>query len=293
MHSIFTSKLLRIILIFIAYFTFAMLLACGGKNAEEESKSLMIKGSDTMVHLVSRWAEVFMGKYADVEISVTGGGSGTGIAALINGTTDICAASRKMKQKEIDLAKEQDIKPLEHTVAMDGIALVVNPENPINSLSIEQLEKIYTGVYTRWDQVGGPDEPIGVLSRESSSGTYVFFQEHVLNKKDYTPNARLMPATSAIIQSVSTDKWSIGYVGLGYAAEAGEKVKVLAVSESAATEAILPSMETVIDGSYSIARPLYLYTKGEPEGLTRAFLEFCLSNEGQEIVKETGYVTVK
>jgi len=275
-----------------ATFTLVIFLACGGEKAEEESKSIMIKGSDTMVHLVSSWAEAYMNKWADLEISVTGGGSGTGIAALINGTTDICAASRNMKSKEIKLAEEKGTVPMEHAVAMDGIALVVNPENPVSSLSIEQLGKIYTGAYTNWNQVGGPDEPIGVLSRESSSGTYVFFQEHVLKKKDYTPSARLMPATSAIIQSVSADTWSIGYVGLGYAAEAGDKVKVLAIYKTDPGAAIMPSVETVLDGSYSIARGLYLYTKGTPEGTIKKFLAFCLSVEGQEIVKETGYVTV-
>lgn len=292
MTEITKSKSVSLLMAILAVFALIVFLACGGEKAEEESNSIMIKGSDTMVHLVSSWAEAYMNKWADAEISVTGGGSGTGIAALINGTTDICAASRNMKPKEIKLAEEKGAMPMEHTVAMDGIALVVNPENPIDTLSIEQLGKIYTGAYTNWNQVNGPDEPIGVLSRESSSGTYVFFQEHVLNKKDYTPNARLMPATSAIIQSVSNDTWSIGYVGLGYAAEAGDKVKVLAIYETDPAAAIMPSMETVLDGSYSIARGLYLYTKGEPEGAIKKFLDFCLSAEGQEIVKETGYVTV-
>ncbi len=285
-------KSISLLMAIVATFALVIFLACGGEKAEKESHSIMIKGSDTMVHLVSSWAEAYMNKWANTEISVTGGGSGTGIAALINGTTDICAASRKMKPKEIELAEEKGAIPMEHTVAMDGIALVANPENPISALSIEQLGKIYTGAYTNWSQVGGPDEPIGVLSRESSSGTYVFFQEHVLKKKDYTPSARLMPATSAIIQSVSTDAWSIGYVGLGYATAAGDKVKVLAIYETDPALAVMPSVETVLDGSYSIARGLYLYTKGEPEGMIKKFIDFCLSPEGQEIVKETGYVTV-
>lgn len=256
------------------------------------ARYITIKGSDTMVHLVSTWAEEFMKQHDDIEISVTGGGSGTGIAAMINGTTDICAASRQIKPKEMKLAEQKGIEPMEHVVARDGIAIVVHPDNPVSVLTIEQLGKIYTGAYTNWSEVGGPDKPIGVLSRESSSGTYVFFQEHVLKKKDYTTRARLMPATSAIIQSVSSDKWAIGYVGLGYAAEAGEKVKTLAIKKEDSSQAVMPSEETVKSGEYSIARPLHLYTKGEPEGTVREFLDFCLSDAGQRIVRETGYVAV-
>jgi phosphate transport system substrate-binding protein len=251
---------------------------------------LTMKGSDTMVHLGSSWAEKFMAQNPDIDVSITGGGSGTGIAALLNGTTDICMASRSIKAKEIKLADKKGIIPYEVTVARDGIAVVVNPENPIDKLTIEQIGKIYTGQITNWKQVGGPDEDIIVLSRESSSGTYVFFQEHVLKKEDYTPKARLMPATSAIIQSVQTDKWSIGYVGLGYAVEAGDKVKALAVSDGG--DYTEPSEATVKSGEYSISRPLHLYTDGEPTGKIKQFVDFCLSSEGQEIVRETGYIAV-
>ncbi len=253
---------------------------------------ITIKGSDTMVHLVSSWAEEFMNQHEGIEVSVTGGGSGTGIAAMINGTTDMCAASREIKPKELQLAEQKGIEPMGHVVARDGIAVVVNPKNPVGELNIEQIGKIFTGAYTNWRDVGGPDEKIIVLSRESSSGTYVFFQEHVLKKKDYTTKARLMPATSAIIQSVSSDKWAIGYVGLGYAAEAGDKVKTLAIKEDADSPAVMPSEKTVKSGEYSIARPLHLYTKGEPQGIIKEFLDFCLSDEGQKIVREMGYVAV-
>jgi phosphate transport system substrate-binding protein len=256
-------------------------------------KQITIKGSDTMVHLVSMWAEKFMNDNKGTKVSVTGGGSGTGIAALLNGTTDICAASRSIKEKEIKLAEKRNIKPVEHVMARDGIAVVVNPANPVSELTIEQIGKIYTGAITNWKQVGGPDETVLVLSRESSSGTYVFFQEHVLKKQDYTPKARLMPATSAIIQSVSQDKWSIGYVGLGYAVHAADKVKSLKVKEKADSPAVAPSSETVVNGSYSIARPLHLYTKGEPQGEIKRFMDFALNKEGQKIVKETGYVPIK
>lgn len=259
----------------------------------ERPKPVIIKGSDTMVQLVSSWAEAYMKKHPGSDISVTGGGSGTGIAALLNGTTDICSASRDMKEKEIAQFAAKGITPVENTVASDGIAVIVNPANPINELTQEQIAKIYTGAYTNWKELGGPDQPIMVLSRESSSGTYVFFQEHVLKMKDYASHARLMPATSAIVQAVGADTWAIGYVGLGYAVEAGGKVKMLAVKADDNSPAITPSEQTVLSGQYSIARGLYLYTNGTPEGMIKNFVDFCLSPEGQKIAVETGYVPVK
>jgi len=289
------KKRSRLLLMLLALMSMMLLSACGGGEEEvpdQETGSITIKGSDTMVHLVSSWAEQFMNVNQGIEVSVTGGGSGTGIAALINGTTDICAASREIKPKELELAGEQGIEPVEYVVALDGIAVCVNPENPVSELSLEQLKKIYTGAYTNWSQVDGPDQPILVLSRESSSGTYVFFQEHVLGKEDYAGQARLMPATSSIIQSTSTDKWAIGYVGLGYAEEAAEKIKIIGVRETADAEAVYPSVETVLDGTYSIARPLHLYTDGEAAGVIADFINYCMSVEGQQIVEETGYVPV-
>ena len=264
----------------------------GSESGESAKQYITIKGSDTMVHLASTWAEAYMKANPGTEISVTGGGSGTGIAALINGTTDLCAASRKMKSSEKDLAMQKGSEPQEFVVARDGIAVVVNPGNPVSEMSIEQIAKIYTGAYKSWSEVGGPDQPVIVLSRESSSGTYVFFQEHVLSKKDYTPEARLMPATSAIIQSVSSDAWAIGYVGLGYALEAGDKVKMISVKADESSPAVAPSEATVTSGDYSIARPLHLYTAGEPTGLVKAFIDYTLSPAGQQIVQETGYVKV-
>lgn len=266
-------------------------LGCSKSEKKSETQSqLLIKGSDTMVHLGSSWAEAFMNMHKEVEVSVTGGGSGTGIAALLNGTTDICMASRKIKDKEMKMAAEKNLSPREFVVARDGIAVVVNPANPLNEATVEQIGKIYTGQITNWNQVGGPDQEIIILSRESSSGTYVFFQEHVLNKQDYTPNARLMPATSSIIQAVAADKWAIGYVGLGYALEAGDRVKVLAIDDG--NGPILPNTETVKSGEYSISRPLHLYTNGVPVGLTKDFIDFCMSPRGQQIVEQTGYIKV-
>ncbi len=272
-----------------------MLLATASCSRQQDGggkQQITIKGSDTMVHLASTWAEAFMEANPEVEVSVTGGGSGTGIAALLNGTTDICMASRKMKQKETDLAAEKGIESVELVVARDGIAVVVNPANPVDALTLGQIKKIYTGEYSNWNQVGGPDEKIVVLSRESSSGTYVFFQKHVLQKQDYRQDARLMPATSSIIQSVSSDKGGIGYVGLGYAIEAADKVKMLGVKEDDDAPPVMPSEETVDSGEYSIARPLHLYTAGQPQHPAKSFIDFCLSQEGQKIVRQTGYVPV-
>ncbi|MDG4476078.1 phosphate ABC transporter substrate-binding protein [Thiovibrio frasassiensis] len=255
-------------------------------------QSLSIKGSDTMVHLVSSWTEEFMKSHPDVDISVTGGGSGTGIAALINGTTDICAASRDMKEKERKQAEGNKVSPVELSVARDGIALIVHPENPVTSLTIDQLRLIYTGKVTNWKEVGGSDTPILLLSRESSSGTFVFFQEHVLNKEDFSPSARLLPGTSALVQAVAADRGAIAYVGLGFAAEAQGKAKTLGVQASDQPSPVIPSEETVRSGAYAVSRPLFFYTNGTPNETAKQFIDFCLSPAGQKIVRETGYVPV-
>ena len=253
---------------------------------------LSIKGSDTMVHLVSSWTEEFMKTHAETDISVTGGGSGTGIAALINGTTDICAASRDMKEKERKQAADNKVSPVEIPVARDGIVLIVHPENPVNGLTIDQLRLIYTGKVTNWKEVGGPDTRILLLSRESSSGTFVFFQEHVLNKEDFSPSARLLPGTSALVQAVAADHGAIAYVGLGFAAEAKGTVKTLGVQAGDQPSPVLPSEETVRSGAYPVSRPLFFYTNGAPTDTAKQFIDFCLSPAGQKIVRETGYVPV-
>jgi phosphate transport system substrate-binding protein len=270
---------------------------CGPPATQERAgipagKSVAVKGSDTMVHLVTAWTESYTKAHPDAEISVTGGGSGTGIAALMNKTTDICAASRSMSPEEKSQASQKGITLKESVVARDGIAVVVNPSNPINELTLEQIKKIYTGAYTNWGEVGGNSGEFVVLSRESSSGTYVFFQEHVLNKEDYTPRARLMPATSAVIQSVETDAPAIGYVGLGYAEQAGNRVKIIEVKADANAPAIAPSEATVRDGTYSVSRPLYFYTGADASPLASDFIQFCLAQPGQTIVRQEGYVPV-
>ena len=265
-------------------------MGSGGGSAS--GTSIMIKGSDTMLHLVTAWAEAFMESHPGTSISVTGGGSGTGIAALLNGTTTICASSRDVKdaekQQAIQKGMELEITP----VARDAITVIVNSENPVNELTLEQLKKIYTGAYKTWDQVGGPAEPIVVVSRESSSGTYMFFLEHVLNKEDYSQDAQLLPATSAVIQSVEDSPLAIGYVGLGYAEGAADSVKMIAVKKDATSPAVAPSTKSVVSGEYSIARPLLLVTGGEPTGTVKGFLDYCVSAEGQTVVEEAGYVKV-
>ncbi len=266
-----------------------------GESASGTSsqKMISVKGSDTMVHLTSSWAEQFMAQHPDSQISVTGGGSGTGIAALLNGTTDICASSREIQGKEKELAAQKKIDLVEHAVARDGLAIIVNPANSVADLSMEQLRKIFIGEYANWKELGGSDLPIIVLSRESSSGTFVFFQEHVLNKADYTPRARLLAGTSALVQSVQADKGAITYVGLAYALDAKTKVKIVGVKSADDAASVLPSDETVRAGHYPVARPLYLYTNGSASPEVQAFIDFSLSKAGQKIVTETGYISVK
>ncbi len=258
-----------------------------------EQKMISVKGSDTMVHLTSSWAEQYMSQNPGTQVSVTGGGSGTGIAGLLNGTTDICASSREIQAKEKALAVQNKIDIVEHAVARDGLAIIVNPANPVPALTLEQLRLIFTGEYANWQQLGGPDLPIIVLSRESSSGTFVFFQEFVLQKADYSPRARLLAGTSALVQSVAADKGAIAYVGLAFALEAKNSVKIVPVKSAEDAPAVLPSDETVRAGSYPVARPLYLYTNGNGSAEVQAFIDFSLSAAGQQIVQETGYVKVR
>lgn len=230
--------------------------------------------------------------HPDVRISVTGGGTGTGIAAMINGTVDIANASREMKPEEIAAARANGIEPVEFVVANDAIAVVVHPSNPVDHLTLQQISDIYTGKITRWSQVGGEDRPIVLLSRESNSGTYVYFLEHVirLGEKDnqalFSPDTLLMPSSEGISAEVRQNPNAIGYDGLGYVTH---DQKVVAVARSEDGPYVLPSVESVNDGSYPIARPLYMYTAGEPRGQVKAYLDWILS-EGQTQVAQLGFV---
>lgn len=280
------KKALRIALtgLMVAGLVFSI-AGCGGKKDMEGT--LQIRGSDTMLQLTTAWAEAFMKTNPNVQVAVTGGGSGTGIAALINGTVPLAMASRKVKDKEVEEASAAGVEAVEHVVARDGISVVLNPANPIGELTMAQIKDAYTGVVTNWSEFGGPDHEITLCARDNSSGTYAFFQKFVLEKEDYSSAALNLQSNSAIVEEVSANEYAIGYIGLGYLVDAGERVKAVAV------DGIAPSDETVADGSYKISRPLHFYTAGAPEGLAKAFLEFATSEEGQKIVSDEGFVPVE
>jgi phosphate transport system substrate-binding protein len=277
------KKPLWILLVFIA----VTIWACGGgEGSGPASKSITIKGSDTMVILGQRWAETYMKIHPDKRIQVTGGGSGTGIAALINGGTDICEASRPMKDSEKTLVRNRQGKDVaEIPVALDGVAIYVPQSSTIQSLTKAQLKSIYTGTITNWRDVGGKDQRIVAYSRENNSGTYVFFKEHVLNNQDFAREIQTLPGTAAIVNAVSKDPASLGYGGIAYATG----IKALAVKNDESSEAITPSLETVQNGKYPLSRQLFFYTIGEPSGEIKAFIDWVLGPEGQKICEAVGY----
>jgi len=261
----------------------------------EAARTIQNTGSDTLVNLALAWAEHYMQAYPDMNISVTGGGSGTGIAALINGTVDIANASRAMKKEEIDAAKKNGIDPKEHTVARDAIAVVVHPSNPVQGLTIPQLADIYTGKITNWKDLGGADLPIVLLSRESNSGTYVYFLENVVRQGVksavmFSPDTLLMPSSEGISNEVRQNPNAIGYDGLGYVTS---DQKVLPVAKDSASPHVLPSAATVNDGTYPISRPLYMYTAGEPQGEVKTYLDWIIGPEGQALVPTLGFVPLQ
>ena len=248
-----------------------------------------IKGSDTMVILVQRWTEAYTDKKT-TEFQVTGGGSGTGIAALINGTTDICASSRPIKKDEVaQLEKKFGYKGLEIRVAMDGLAIYVHKSNPVKQLSMAQVKDIFTGKVTNWKQVGGNDKPILLYSRENNSGTYEFFKEHVLNKQDFAASAQHMAGTAALINAVSKDMNAIGFGGAAYA----KNVKALPIAKDPSSKAVTPTAATIHDGSYPISRFLYFYLNQKPAGSVKKFIDWVISPAGQKVVTEVGYYPIK
>jgi phosphate transport system substrate-binding protein len=271
----------------LAMATAAMSLAA---PAIAQAGTVSIKGSDTMVVLGQRWAEEYMKKHPETTIQVTGGGSGTGISALINGTTEICEASRSMKDSEKAQLKEKGGAGAEEiVVAKDGLSVYLNDSNPLNELTMEQLKGIFTGKITNWKEVGGADVKIIPYSRENSSGTYVFFKEHVLGNADYTPRAQAMPGTAAVVNAVSKEKSSIGYGGAAYA----KGIKVIKVKKDAASDGIAPSDVTVKNGTYPLSRPLFFYLRGKPAGEIKAIIDWVLSPEGQAVVLKVGYFPIK
>jgi phosphate transport system substrate-binding protein len=263
----------------------------------ESSEYLNNVGSDTMVNLALAWAEQYQKTNPQSNLSVSGGGSGTGIASLINKTTDIANASRKIKPEEIENAQANGIEPTEFTVAKDAIAVIVNPNNPINELTLQQLSDIYSGKYNNWKELGGEDRPIVRLSRETNSGTHVYFLEEVLrlgDKEDktlFSTDTLLLPSSEVIGAEIRSNPNAIGYDGLGYVTD---DMKVIAVSASLTDEPkfIFPSAETVNDGTYPIARDLYMYTAGPPVGFVEIYMEWIFSIEAQDIVTQLGFVPI-
>jgi phosphate transport system substrate-binding protein len=268
----------------------ALFAAALAPQAARAGGNITVKGSDTMVILGQRWAEEYMKKNPGTAIQVTGGGSGTGISALINGTTDICQSSRSIKSTEKEKLRDRFATTgVEIPVARDGLSVYVNESNPISELTMDQLKQIFTGKVTNWKELGGADAKIIPYSRENSSGTYVFFKEHVLQNADYTPRAQAMPGTAAVVNAVAREKQSIGYGGAAYA----KGIKVLKVKKDAGSPAIAPDKATVVAGSYPLSRPLFFYLRNKPTGDLKSFVDWVLAGEGQAVVDKVGYFPIK
>ena len=274
-------------------------LGCGRGSGDGSGRVvLQNKGSDTLVNVAQAWAEAYKEVDPNVAIAVTGGGSGTGISSLINGTVDIANASRKMKQKEIDMAKKNGIEPVEHIVGFDALAVYLHPDNPVEKLTLAQLADIYGehGTTESWKQLGvefagcGSDEIIRV-SRQNNSGTYVYFKEAVLGKNvEYKLGSRDMHGSKDVVDLVEHTPCAIGFSGLAYATKT---VKLAAVAKTEAGPYVMPSTDTAIDRTYPIARPLFMYTAGEPTGAVKVYLDWILSDEGQRIILNKGYAPVR
>jgi phosphate transport system substrate-binding protein len=280
---------------------FGLLVGCSASNnpsdssISQETTYIENKGSDTIVNLALAWAERYHQINPDISISVTGGGSGTGIAALINGTVDIANASRRIKAEEIDVIEENGNEAVEFVIARDAIAIVINPQNPVNELTLPQISDIYSGKIKNWKEVGGENRPIVRLSRETNSGTHVYFLEEVLrlgdknNQTFFSPETLLLPSSEGIGAEVRQNPNAIGYDGLGYVTH---DMKVVAVAQDAASPFVMPSADSVNRGEYPIARDLYMYTNGEPTDFIASYLTWILSPDAQEIVTQLGFVPI-
>src|SRR3972149_315940 len=276
-----------------------LLAACNSTSVDSTAPAastyIQNKGSDTIVNLALAWAEAYQNVLPEVRISVTGGGSGTGLTALISGTVDIANASRKIKDEEIAAAEANGIEPVEHVIARDAIAVIVNPQNPINQLSLEDIARIYRGEVSNWSELGGEDRPIVRLSRETNSGTHVYFLEEVVrlgdpeNKEIFSADTLLLPSSEGIIAEVSDNPNAIGYDGLGYVTH---EVKMLAVTASADKPYVLPSVESVNNGQYPISRDLYMYTRADAPQTVLEYLAWIVSPEAQKIVTRLGFVPI-
>lgn len=293
---------MKIVASTICLLLFILLSSCGHPNETTPGStnisqvySIVNKGSDTLVNLALAWAEKYQQLYPNVEISVTGGGTGTGIAALINGTVDLANASRQIKPEEIQQAKANGINPVEYVVARDAIAIIVNPENPVNHLTIQQISDIYSGKINNWRDVGGDDRIIVRLSRETNSGTHVFFLENVIrlgdpkNKTLFSTDTLLLPSSEGITTETRDNPNVIGYDGLGYVTP---DVKVIAVESKQVGLFVLPSADTVNNGKYPIARDLYMYSNGQPTGAIADYINWIMTPEAQTIVTQLGFVPI-
>jgi phosphate transport system substrate-binding protein len=260
----------------------------------EPTGFIQVKGSDTIVNAAQKVSEEFMKEYPHIFVAITGGGSGVGIASLISGTCDVATASREMKPKEIEIAHKHGVNPKEFTVAYDGVALIVNEKNPVDRLTIEELHKIFTGKATNWKEFGGKDLPIVTLSREVSSGTHIYFKEAVvrLGKKDnteeFSDKTLLLTSSQAIVEEVAANEEAIGYLGMGYVSE---RTKALLISKNGV--AYPPNVDNVQNKKYPLSRGLYFYTNGEPNGVTKLFIDFALGPKGQQQFSETGFVPTR
>jgi len=260
-------------------------------------KMIQVKGSDTMINLVQILAEEYMGQTPGTALAILGGGSGTGVSALINRTTDICDASRDFSEKEFAQAWEKGIKPRAFVIAIDGLSIVVNAKNPLDQLTMAQVGALYRGEVKNWKAVGGPDKGVSLYGRQSNSGTYVFLQEHVLNKQNYSTDMKEMNGNAQIVESILQDEAGIGYVGVGYVYDQNGKIrqglKVLNISKDAKSQAFSPLDKANIDsGKYPISRPLYQFTDGKPGADVAKFIMFETGPEGQKIVEREGFFTI-
>jgi phosphate transport system substrate-binding protein len=270
----------------------AAAVACCTANSEDAraARGITLKGSDTMVILGQRWAESYMGAHPGAIVQVTGGGSGTGIAALINGTTDICQASRPMKEDEKRKLRDRyQTMGIEIPVAKDGLSIYLNERNPVKELTIAQLADIYEGKATNWKQVGGADALIILYGRENSSGTYTYFKDNILMGRDFSARCQTLPGTAAVVNAVAKDPNGIGYGGAAYA----KGVRDCAVKRDAQSPPILPTAATVKDGSYPVTRFLFFYTRTRPAGDVKKFVDYVLSDTGQSLAVKVGYFPVK
>lgn len=278
-----------------------LFFGCKKKENDVEKTVISVKGSDTMVNLAQKWAEVYMQGHPNVSIQVTGGGSGTGVASLLNGTLDLANSSRELKDSELETAKQKGVTPVVYEVALDGIAVIVHPDNKIENLTVKQVSDIFSGKITNWKQLGGPDMMITLYGRENSSGTYEFFKEHVLGKdesgkqNDYATSTQVLQGTAALGEAVARDVKGIGYGGVGYFALRND-VKILHIKKDDTSVAISPAengkvnYNVIWSGDYSISRYLYCFTNSQATGELKNYIDFILSPEGQKLVESMEYI---